>query len=201
MTTLNLQVSASTDDGYYSDDAGTGTQFGDTGIGLYTGWNNTSSAWAIINGWHRFSGIGGLIIGATINTADFSLWGFITDTGVPLTDIFAEDAAAPTVPETQLDADGRTRTTAFVAWDSPGLSASAFTSKSCVSVIQELVDSYSPSAIQILHDDGGSDSGDDNYIFCDTWNRNTEHAAKLDIDFTPAPIPVIKLYGFRQRVA
>lgn len=181
-TTLNLQVGASGDDGYWSDTGGTGTQF-DTTVARHTNGHHNTTAIDICHCWYRFTGVSGLF-GATINTASYQLWGDASDLGSPLTKAYAEEAAAPAAPTSASNADGKTVTTAGVDIDSPALSITAFNPFSVVSVIQELADTYDSSVIQILHKDDGSDTGGNNIIRPASYDRSTSEAAKLDIDYT-----------------
>ncbi len=174
MTTLNLQVGASADDGQSHSGGG----YTNSGVSLVCG-QYFSLVWIT---WHRFTGVSGLS-GATIDAADFQLYELISISGA-LTKLYADDSEAPTAPTDRTDHVGKTRTTAGVDWDGdPG--AGGFNSAPDIkTIIQELADDYDPSAIQILHDDDGS--ADDNYNNCNTYDSDTTEAAKLDIDYTPA---------------
>lgn len=185
-TVLNLQVGASTDDGYWSDTAGTGTTFGDTEARLFIGHHNTSTI-DVTHSWHRFTGVSGLS-GVTIDDAVFSVFGDAVDSGSGiLTKISADDSAAPTAPTSAANADGKTLTTANVDWDDPGLSTTAHTAAPDIStVIQELADSYDPSAIVIHWKDDGTSTAATNVSRASSYDRATAEAATLDITHSTA---------------
>lgn len=173
MTTLNLQVSANGDDGWDSASFGFRPNDSDQLVGNLGG--NS------LNIWDRFTGVSGLS-GATINSADYQVYGVFNQGGTATTNIYAEDAAAPAAPTGSSDYNGKTTTTAFVAWDA-AITDNTFNSAPDISsVIQELADSYDPSVIQILHKNDGSSVSN--------WQRHQQHdtnnsqAAKLDIDYT-----------------
>ena len=195
-TTLNLQVGASGDDGYSSQSP----TFFPTDTEARIG--GRASPFFENNAWYRFTSVTGLS-SQNIDSATLSLWGDSTDLGTPLTKVFAEDATAPAAPTDKANQDAKTRTTAGVDWDSPGLSVSAFTtSPSIVTVIQELADSYDSSVIQILHDDDGSSQAGNNIARGATYDGTTSEAAKLDIEHSAGggglSIPIAMHY-YQQR--
>ncbi len=180
-TTLDLQVGASADDGR-SGEGGANPDYhsnsdapGSVGFGTF----NTRT-WS---SWYRWTGVSGLS-GVTIDVAHISLWGERVDDGSDIqTKIFADDAAAPVAPTSKADHDGKTRTTAGTDWDNPGLSITVATnSPTTVGFVQELADSYDPSAIQVLHDDDGSGTGADNFAFPHMYDGDTSEAAKIHIE-------------------
>jgi hypothetical protein len=180
--TIDEQVGTSADDGFVEQSPGFLDAFTEARSGARGAFTFEHDAW------FRFTGISGLS-GATIDVAYISLWGNNVDSGTPLTKIYAEDAAAPAAPTDKADMDSKIRTTAGVDWDSPGLSLSAFTaSPSIVAVIQELADSYDPSAIQILQDDDGSSQASNNHTRPSSYDQATAEAAKLHVEFTAAGV-------------
>lgn len=187
MVTLNLQVGASADDGetYYnppSDNPGTPAGFNASGVGIRVGGYASGSGWSY-NGFLRFTGVSGLSA-STIDSAILKVYGSAADAGVPETVIFAWDASGPPAPTTGAEHDSAPRTTVGVAWDSPGLVTTGFTdSPEIKAVVQELADSYDPSAIIILWDD---DLKLDAYNICnpEVYDADPAKAAKLDVTFT-----------------
>lgn len=176
MTTLNLQVGASADDGRSTSAPG----FDSSNANSTVGKNIISH---IFESWHRFTGVSGLS-GVTIDAADFQL-DEKSSTGTPLTNVYADDSAAPTAPTTRGEHTGKTRTTNFVAWDGdPG--ADGFHGLEIKTVIQELADDFDPSEIQILHDDDGT--GSNVFRESSSYDEGSSVAAKLDITYTP-PAP------------
>lgn len=167
MTTLNLAVGASGDDGHYSR---TASNFDNSaGSGNLGGATNYS-------GFFRFTGVSGLS-GSTVNSADFAP--YFRDIGTFTSDVDAEDAAAPVAVSSAADGQGKTSTTAQVVWDIT--SAVGFNTVSITSVIQELADSYDSSAIQALvHSDQGTT------LRFRTFDWGGSGDATLDIDYTAA---------------
>lgn len=180
MTTLNLQVGASADDGYAR--MVTGAAYQDATAWLFAG-NVSSQQFGI---WLRFTGVsdlgGNLIQSATLTIEG---WANANGSGV-LQRIFGEDAAAPTAPTTALDWRSRTRTTAFVDWDEDSVQDVATTAPDLATIIQELADSYDPTVIQLfIHDDG---SGVDDYNQWKSYDDSSVDAAQLDIDYIRLPV-------------
>lgn len=179
--TIDTQVGAGADDGrVYQDTA----DYSNADTNTYVGWSHPSNG--VSDAWARFTGISGLG-GSTIDVAYYSVEG-VAKQGTPLTKIYAEDAAAPTAPTSLSDYNGRSRTAAAVDWDNPGTwTNSGFNdSPSIVSVIQELADSYDPSAIQILHEDDGSATGSNNRLVYSSYDAGSTLAPKLHIEYTAA---------------
>lgn len=187
-TTLNLVVTAALDDGYSADeDFKTGDATLIVGDEFFTLWD----------AWLRFTeGISGLG-GATIDSAILQIWvdGFDPN---PIADVFAEDAESPLAPTSRADHVAKPRTTAGVRWDhflDVPVVAPPYRTKDIASVIQELVDSYDPTAIQILHD--GRAGGN---IIYQAFDASVgfippAHPARLVINYTPAPGAIIYARG------
>lgn len=181
MTTLNLQVSAGGDDGIYG--ISPASYFGTADTNAISG-DIAGNAWG---SWFRFTGVSGLA-GRTVSSATLELWGHAADTGTPLTRVLAERANAPANPANQADAEGRTKTTAKVDWDSPGLTTGGYTSKDITSVIQELADNHDPSVIILYWEDDGSASG--GYAQARSWDNSAgAYSAKLTIVHVAASVP------------
>ena len=175
MTTLNLQVAASTDDGHYGISP---TSYYDATAGNCLSGTLSTNAYG---SWHRFTGVSGLA-GAIIDSAVLEFWAFAADVGTPLTKIRAERANAPSAPTSQSDAESRTKTTAKVDWDDPNLSTSGYTSKDITSVIQELADNQNPSVIIIYWENDGP-TGTSHYAQSVGYDSNPARTAKLTITY------------------
>lgn len=187
MSVLNLQVPSGPDDGV--------SYFGDyfpadpiLGAGEVGG--------AVANSNARFTGVSGLS-GATINSAVYRVYGN-SNAGVsmPLTKVCAEDAAAPAQVSDLTDFNGRTLTTANVDWDTVLTDDDWNDSPDLSTVIQELADSYDPSAINIFHKDDGSATA--HYQLYVSYDTEPTQAPKLDIDYTAlatANVPMLSLLG------
>jgi hypothetical protein len=175
--TIDDQVGADADDGYGSIDT-----FDNNGPNNYVGYSSKE-----YRAFHRFTNISGLS-GSTIDVAYIELYRGQT-TGSPETELFAEDAAAPTQISDEDDMYARTLTTASVTWDG-AFSSGWNQSPSIVTVIQELADDYDPSAIQIHHrDDLGSGTA---YNASVDYNSNSTQAAKLHIEYsTGVPVETV----------
>lgn len=185
-------------------DAQVGAGTDDTWRWLY-GWDTTSTApWVgyrdAYGSWGhtslRFTGISGLS-GATITDAHLQLYG-VTSGGSPQTKIYAEDAAAPAAPTSYDDFLTHTLTTAAVDWDGV-LAGNAWNdSPDISSVIQELANSYDPSAIQIYHMNDGVTSGGHSQEYR-SYDGSASNAPKLHIDYTEAATPASLLPATKTR--
>lgn len=176
MTTLNLQVSTTLDDGE-SNNLGTFITNGTTHV-----CGSTTSNWDV---YHRYTGVSGLS-GATISTAKLDVWGVSAQgsSGTSETDVFANDLEVPVVPTSRATHSAKARTTASVAWDGDLTNAASNLSPEIKTVIQELADSFDPAAIMILHD--VSPSGGNKWKRYAAEDHGSDPAPKLDITFTAA---------------
>jgi len=87
----------------------------------------------------------------TILAAYISFYCVSTSFDDPTMDIYAEDAASPaTLTTDAFNLSGRTRTTASVPWVTTGVLTGWVNSPSLVTVIQELVNDYTPTAIMLI---------------------------------------------------
>ena len=127
---------------------------------------------------HRFTGISGLS-GATIGSGSYhEVWNSAgTSDGVLL---YADDAEAPTAPTSYGTFDGKSLTTANVAYDPTGFGVWYGNAVDISSVIQELADSHDPSAIQIMLKTGSSTTATRIHHF----DYDSDTAPKLHIDYT-----------------
>lgn len=142
--TIDVDVGAGADDGMVGT-GGEGTFTADAQC--WTG--NNSDVW---HSWFRFTGISGLS-GMTITTSYISTdWGAKYNS--PACRIYANDAEAPTAPTNYAGYTGKALTAAYATW-----TGDYTPSPSLNSVIQELADSYNPSAIMIMPRDNSSASG------------------------------------------
>ncbi|KKN23176.1 hypothetical protein LCGC14_0907630 [marine sediment metagenome] len=190
-TTIDDQVGAGADDGYST----SAPAFVDTNTFTILG----QSANNIFDGWARFTNISGLS-GATIDVSYISLYGAQFSAGgtTQETKIFAEDAEAPSAPTDQSNHAAKTRTSAGVEWDGIVGADDVFTNSDSINtVIQELADSYDPSAIQILHDDDGSPNNV--WQRYRTYEEDTAEAPKLHIEFTAAAAGSLPVFQRRMR--
>lgn len=135
----------------------------------------------------RFTGITGLS-GATINTSYVSL----QDTNrsdVVNTLVHADDSASPTAPTTYTEFDGKTLTTNVVHWDGALEGYTFHNSPSLNAIIQELADSYDPTAIQIFHKRDTDNTGTNAWGVLSTSEEGGGYAEKLYIDYTAGGTP------------
>ena len=185
MTVLNLQVGAS------NEDANENTGGVIDLIGAVMGFGSFSRS--SFDGGIRFSsGVSGLS-GATINPGTVLTFRAIaTDSGNFIGDWFADDQAAPPVfTTTNFHITDRTPTTATCEGDSVDFgnwtsgqdeTFSGDGVNTIADIIQELADSYDPSAIVLfwLYASGSGER------ILRTYEGDNALAAKLDIDFTAA---------------
>lgn len=182
-TTLNLQVGSSGGDGQCQGTlAGAPSTYSSVVTGGTIG-STSSGAGISSDCWSLFTGVSGLS-GATINSATYSLYGFTTDAGTPLTALFAADAASAAAPADVTEFNAYSLTTASVTWDSPGLSTSGFTAApDAATIIQELATDYDPSTVLILHYDT-RETDTLNRAIAQHYDVSSSAAPKLDIDYT-----------------
>jgi hypothetical protein len=186
MTTLNLQVGASQDDGVWRPDEG--------------GFINTGSPHTVQGGadsnyryfFIRFTGVSG-IDGATIDNAFLEVFNRDAETSMDF-DIWAVDQDDPTAIASAADGNSRPKTTAQFDWNGGlSLDPSAYAStgtNSLSAIISELDASYDYStskAIQFLIYHAGTAGQACRW---DTFDFGTgERASKLTIDYTPEAPP------------
>ena len=174
--TLDYQVGAGADDGHIWSTA----SYNNTNNYTIQGYSGSE-----YRSWYRFTAVT-IPVGATIDVAYLTYWGYANGADAnPLTKIWFDDQANPAAPTTYSDYTGRTQTTAGVDWDG-NLTLSAWNnSPSIVSIIQELVNSYSyaaGAAMQALHrNDGGTG---DRWTAAGSYNGAASSAAKLHIEYT-----------------
>lgn len=178
MTVLNLQVSASADDGYIPNLGELNTNQPTINVG-----NTHVFTSRTAHGFMRFTGASE-ISGSDINSAELSVY-LYGIAGSPLTKIRAELADNPAAPTTVSDLNGRTKTSSGVDWD-PTSGSGWLTLPDISSVIQEVADNFSTSSVVIYHLDDGSATGASNLVAYDTYDSDPDFAPKLTIDYTPS---------------
>ena len=173
-TTSVYQVAASTDDGFLDNLGGYHADWPQTVVG------ESEPYVQQFESWYRFTGVSELG-GRQINSAILELWGANPDSGTPYTDLFFAKATSPSVPADSGDYFARTRSNA-VAWNSPGLSTTAWTSSpELAPIVQEVVDDYDPTALLVFHQTGFANANSDQ-MQASSWDNSSEYAAKLTID-------------------
>jgi type IV pilus assembly protein PilY1 len=160
------------------------------------------------NGW-RFTGVT-IPNGATIDVAYLTLYAPSSTLDDPDWTIYAHDNATPGAFTTDANnLSGRTRTTAAVDWASADLGAPGwFNTSSIVSIIQELMGSYSyasGAAMAFLATSRANDGDRDCRIRSWDYSSDSSFAGKLHIEYTPAAaggsaVPAI-MNSYRQRRA
>jgi hypothetical protein len=132
--------------------------------------------------------------GSTITACTFSIYS-TTGSGAPSIKLNMQLAAAPAAPT-----DGATFDTAFgnittakVDWDGDPGGFARHTADDCSAVMQEVVDTYNPTAIQVFLSDDGSASGV--YGTFGSYSGSPSWAANLEVTYTPAAAG-----GVRRRV-
>jgi hypothetical protein len=186
MPTVNLAVSASTDDARNIDGNGT---FSATAITQHLGMFNATDDY--YNGF-RWTNVA-VPQGATITSATVTLYCAATNGGTTAQTIWwgeASDNAATFANSAGGKPEGRTPTTATVTksfsisnWGSIGYNTGD--TITVTSIVQEIVNRAgwaSGNALVIVAHDNGSAST--NYIGHSTYDRDVNRGAKLDIDYT-----------------
>lgn len=161
--TLDLEVGASANDGYWMPDASEIDESGFVAVG-YT--PPEAGGPGHIHSWARFTNVtvpqGANITTAYLTYGAYELW------GTPLTKIYANDVDNATNPTSATDAESRALTSAAVDWDPVGWeSGNLYDSPEIKTVIQEIIDRAgwsSGNALMILHRDDGSGHGSVNFI-------------------------------------
>lgn len=184
--TLDLQVGASTDDAYPY-----GKTNGDFGsLDLTTGWQQFGTdAGGQYGAAQRFTAV---IIpdGSSITVAYITLTGRGSvgqDDPSLVGHIYAHDQAAPVTYSTVGDLNGRPKTTATVDWSNPPVATLnvEFNTPSIVSIIQELMASYSYAAGSamgfVLYGTAGVTNTNRAYW---SYNSSAAKAAKVHIEYT-----------------
>jgi len=136
----------------------------------------------ICNAWFRWPGVNIPQL-STIDVANYSVFGQNQATD-PLTNIYLNDVAGPTAPANEPGHAAKVRTTAFIAWDERFDANRYWVSPEIKTVVQEVVNAFTTTAIMILQDDDGSPGGD--------WQKSlsvengTSEGALLHIEYTLA---------------
>ena len=171
MTTLDYQVGASEDDGYWTD-----SSFANNTTNLRMG-----AYYGIVrNLFIRFTGVT-IPVGTIIKRAYMSFYFYGSDESPPECALFFEDAANPSAVTSRTDGNGRVKTTASIGITSP-TSGTWWNSNDISTIIQELVDSYDysgGSAMQCIINGGSPYAGD--VCSCDYSTPGV--APKLHIEF------------------
>ena len=180
MATLNRQVGADADDGYV-----TPTYF-ESGSDYIRIGNGDGAYDAFL----RFTNIT-IPSGATITNATLTLLAEVNaGTMTVRTNVRGQKALNPAAPTTKADIDGRTRTSAFVAWDFTTFwySNTWYGPGNLAAIIQEIIDQpgwSSGNAVIIFVDDDGSN--DPAYRYAWSHNDSPANSAKLEITYTVPP--------------
>jgi len=171
MTTLNLQVGASSDDVHQAG----GGNVTLTGTTISVG---TTTEWAGF----RFQNVT-IPPGSIINTASIQVKVFSTTFDDPNVDIYGEDVDdASTFVASNNNISNRTRTTAKTTWNNTGIGSGFRTSPDIAAVIQEIIDRagwLSGNDLNIILDGLASSS----FVFY-SYDNAAADAPKLDIDYT-----------------
>jgi hypothetical protein len=180
---FNLDITDDDWDGVSSQNL-VGTGFSTTNLVNYAG-NRLDISGAVMS-FYRFEHASMAdLAGASIISATFSPVSAPSD-GDPLTNIYAEAAASPTAPTNHTDAQSRVTTTAFTAVDSNGPPDGTRYDIDVTAVIQEIADNFTPTAIQILWKDDGSNPAGFNYVSAYDYSNSPADAAQLEVHFVPA---------------
>lgn len=184
MTTLNLAIGATGNDGKGDSSGG----FSTSAVGIGNIFGTTDHAF------FRYTNVT-IAAGSTIDAALLTWTASATDNGTTFASLVqAEDADSPAAPTTKADLYGRVHTTASVAYAGNGgtgwTANSTYSPADIKAVVQEVIDRAgwaSGNAVQILWDDNGSD----NFAFRGPTDYGTDSAkaTKLDIDYTAGAPP------------
>lgn len=159
--TLDLEVGASANDGYWMPDTGGTDEWGWVAVGYVP-----PGGPGHLHSWVRFTNVtvpqGANITTAHLTYGAYGLW------GTPLTKIYANDVDNAINPTDAADAENRALTSAGVDWDPTGWQrGNSYDSPEIKTVIQEVIDRAgwsSGNALMILHRDDGSGHSSTNYF-------------------------------------
>jgi len=189
MATLNVSVTASTDDGYYA--SVSGTTFSATATFLNLG---VAGGGVIYGTWMRFLNVT-IPQGSTISSAVITFVSSIGATGtVCNVKINCEDADNPVVPTTAADARSRARTSNTL-WSSIGswTTGTSYATPNFSASLQTVINRVgfaSGNAIQVFIEDNGSTTGAIRQPA--SWDHTTRAEPALDITYTdPAGQPTV----------
>lgn len=174
----NSAIVLDVDDGYYHSVTGTDFVDGDTIAQGESGGANQ------YGGFYLFTSIPTLA-GKTLTDARLVLRTKGGDSGSATVKlkIMAEDVASPVFPINAADARGAVRTTAQIDWDDIPFAAEPheITSPNIKTIIQELVDTHTVTAILIFVDDDGSATNKNLQVY--GRNEGSGQGARLKLSF------------------
>ena len=180
-TTIDVAIGTTTNNDGYLD----GTNF----IRDYDSIILGDSDGANENAFFRFTGIT-ISAGATITASYLTYTAYQNDTGTTVkTNIYADNAAAPTAPTSAATYNGKTLTTALVAWNSIGswTANTAYNTPSINDIITELIadnGAYASGVMQFLHKNNASSANAQRQPW--DYTGSTTKAAKLHIEWSAA---------------
>lgn len=189
MTTLEISVAASADDGYSTS---VGNFSSDTIVDLV---GNTDR---VFDSFYRFLNVtvpqGATIVAAYLEVIASSSAALAN----VLTNIYADDTDDAVAPVGRVAHANKVRTTAFTAWDGPAawVLGTTYQSPDIAAVIQEIVDRAgwkSGNALQVLWDDDGSPSS--THVRSYNWDDITYAAPLLHIEYRASDAQTLLLLG------
>lgn len=175
---VDVQVGDSVDDGVFKGDG-----YSNNAINLNVGISGGTD----FNSWARWDNIT-IPQGATIDVAYITVQarGTGNDGAGVASNLYFEDADDPTAPVDKDDAYGRTKTTAFTAWDDEDFIVDVETnSPSIKDVVKEIVDRggwASGQAMQLLWYD--NTSGDPKFYDLHSYDGVAAKAVKLHVEWS-----------------
>src|SRR3990172_4251525 len=191
--TLNFQVGASLDDTYVKNATESNNP---TAVDLFVG----EAGGNIYDSGYRWTGIT-IEDNSTIDVAYISLYlDFIDSSGTIKTIIYFEDVSSPAQFDGATWVPARTKTTASTTWDinsgAPETQGAFNNSPSIVSIIQELIDTYTYSSgvMAFFHLNNASPAW--RYIISDSYDGVQANAAKLHIEYTTGVPPIDALNNY-----
>lgn len=196
MPTINVQVSATGDDGSWVEGIGFLSTFS-TICGYRSGGLGSS------NGFCRFTSVA-LPSAATITSATIDFVAGSNQSGATVNLIVSAVAADnPAAPTTYAGAEGATRTTANVAWSSIGAWTldSPYSTPDISSVIQEIVNRggwASGNAIVMYIEDNGSSTSGDVYRQPRDYGAAPSSAAILNVTYSAGGSQGAAMHYYRQ---
>jgi hypothetical protein len=176
-TTIDVQVGAGADDGYRASGA---YGFQPASSNGYCGYSSNSNFYYL----HNFQRFTGVTLEATIDVAYLQCYQYGSIAGSPELKVYGVDEDNPAAPTSAAEFDADPLTSAAVDWDGLWTINNWNNSPSLVSIVQELVDSYTISGDAIMFQTKNDKAPYNDYNNARSYNSDPAYAVKLHIEYT-----------------
>jgi hypothetical protein len=176
-TTIDVQVGAGADDGYRATGA---YGFQPASSNGYCGYSSNSNFYYL----HNFQRFTGVTLEGTIDVAYLQCYQYGSIAGSPELKIYGVDEDNPAAPTSAAEFDADPLTSTAVDWDGLWTINNWNNSPSIVSIVQELVDSYTISGDAIMFQIKNDKAPNNDYNNARSYNSGPAYAVKLHIEYT-----------------